>query len=82
MSCMMYVCGMSNLKQNIMKKYWILILAVVLIITGIIINIYYGGIIDSGKFASGYFAAGDFAVGVFSAGMFSINSVFPMRMRE
>ncbi|HAM97117.1 MAG TPA: hypothetical protein DCQ26_00750 [Marinilabiliales bacterium] len=55
-----------------MKKYWILTVAVVLVIVGLIVEHFYGNQCHSGEFARGYFAAGDFAIGVFAAGQFSI----------
>ena len=55
-----------------MKKYWILIVAIVLFITGLVLNYYMGDISSAGGFARNYFAAGEFAMGVFSAGIFSV----------
>lgn len=54
-----------------MKKYWYLILAAILIITGFILNYTYQPMFSAGDFAFNYFAAGDFALGVFAAGKFS-----------
>lgn len=54
-----------------MKKYWYLILAAVLIITGFILNYTYQPMFSAGDYACNYFAAGDFAIGVFAAGKFS-----------
>ncbi|MEE4177367.1 MAG: hypothetical protein V2I46_07650 [Bacteroides sp.] len=54
-----------------MKKYWILILALVLIIAGLFLNLYYGDMMSAGGFARNYFSAGNFSVGIFSAGIFS-----------
>ena len=55
-----------------MKKSWILILASVLLITGIILQFTKGDMFSAGDYCSNYFAAGDFACGVFAAGKFSI----------
>lgn len=55
-----------------MKKLWILIVAVVLVILGLILNFTQGGMLGAGDFVMNYFAAGDFAMGVFAAGKFSI----------
>jgi len=54
-----------------MKKYWYLIVAAVLIITGFILNHTYQPMFSAGDYALNYFAAGDFAIGVFAAGKFS-----------
>lgn len=65
-----------------MKKYWILIVAVVLLVVGLILNFsgyeafsagnYVIKFFAAGDFAIGVFAAGDFAIGIFSIGIFSI----------
>jgi len=55
-----------------MKKYWILLLAVVLIAVGIVLNFTNGDALSAGDFACNYFAAGNFACGIFAAGQFSI----------
>jgi len=55
-----------------MKKYWILITALVLISVGGILHMMYGNMFSSGTYAFNYFAAGDYSIGVFAAGRFSI----------
>lgn len=55
-----------------MKKYWILITAIVLVVAGLIINAFYFPTLSVGEFASNYISAGRFSAGVFSAGIFSI----------
>lgn len=65
-----------------MKKRWILILAVVLLVVGAVVCKLNGGEINiagyqfhyfsSGDYAMGVFAAGTFSIGIFSAGIFSI----------
>lgn len=55
-----------------MKKFWIIITAVVLFAIGLIINLTYGGYASAGDFSMDYFAAGDYAVGIFAAGTFSV----------
>ncbi len=55
-----------------MKKYWILITAIVLVIIGLLVNIFYSSSLSTGDFALNYFSAGRFSVGVFSVGIFSI----------
>lgn len=55
-----------------MKNTLIIVLAALLIITGIILNLYYENIADAGQFVCNYFAVGQFAVGVFAAGTFSV----------
>ncbi len=54
-----------------MKKYWYLIVAAILVITGFILNYTYQPMFSAGDYACNYFAAGDFALGVFAAGKFS-----------
>ena len=54
-----------------MKKTWILLTAIVLIVVGLILNFTIGNQFSSGDFCLNYFAAGDFACGVFAAGKFS-----------
>ena len=62
----------SNLKLSIMKKHWILWLALIGFAAGVIL--YFAGYpaCASGDYAMGYFAAGNFAAGVFAIGNFSI----------
>ncbi len=55
-----------------MKKYWILITAVILLVVGIIINMQSGNLMSVGNYSFNYFAVGDYAIGVFAAGNFSI----------
>lgn len=55
-----------------MKKYWILITAIILIIIGLFLNSFYGNVYDIFGLHIKYFAAGDYAMGVFAAGRFSI----------
>ena len=55
-----------------MKKHWIFLIAVALIIIGLVLNAIYGGLFSSGTHSFNYFASGDYAVGVFAAGEFSI----------
>lgn len=55
-----------------MKKYWILILALTMMIIGLLIHFKQGNLLSSGDYCMNYFAAGDFAVGIFAAGKFSI----------
>ena len=65
-----------------MKKQWIFVLAVILLIVGVVLNAIYGGLFSSGthslnyfasgQYAMGVFASGEFAVGIFSAGIFSV----------
>ncbi|HEC42200.1 MAG TPA: hypothetical protein ENI20_05155 [Bacteroides sp.] len=54
-----------------MKKTWILITAIVLMIIGLILNFSVGSQFSAGDFTFNYFAAGDFAFGVFAAGKFA-----------
>jgi len=55
-----------------MKKYWILIVAVTLLIIGILLNVKFGNMFGSGPYSLKYFASGDYAIGVFAAGKFAI----------
>jgi len=65
-----------------MKKQWIFVIAVTLLILGVVLNAVYGGLFSSGtysfnyfasgQYAMGVFASGEFAVGIFSAGIFSV----------
>jgi hypothetical protein len=55
-----------------MKKHWILIIAAILVIAGLVLNYFTGTAFDSGQYAKGYFASGQYAVGVFAAGSFAI----------
>jgi hypothetical protein len=61
-----------NIKQNIMKKPWILLTACALMAVGLILHFTIGSQFSSGSYCCNYFAAGDFACGVFAAGQFSI----------
>jgi len=55
-----------------MKKHWILLTAVVLFITGLILNSIFGNLMSAGNYSCNYFASGDYAMGVFAAGNFAI----------
>lgn len=55
-----------------MKNKWILILATLMVITGLVINFNYYNIMDAGQFSCDYFAVGQFAAGIFAAGTFSV----------
>ena len=65
-----------------MKKQWIFVIAVILLILGVVLNAVYGVLFSSGtysfnyfasgQYAMGVFASGEFAVGIFSAGIFSV----------
>ncbi len=55
-----------------MKKYWILITTIVLMITGLLFNELYSPAFSAGDFATNYFSAGQFSFGIFSAGIFSV----------
>jgi hypothetical protein len=55
-----------------MKKHWILLTAVALIIVGIILNAIFGHLFCTGAYCRNYFAFGDYAMGFFAAGKFSI----------
>lgn len=60
-----------------MKKHWILILALVGIIAGLIIHFTGTPVLSSGDYVCDYFAFGDNAMGVFAAGNFSVG-IFSM----
>ena len=55
-----------------MKKHWIFLIAVTLLIVGVVLNAIYGGLFSSGMYSFNYFASGDYAMGVFAAGEFSV----------
>ncbi len=55
-----------------MKKYWILITAIVLAVAGLLFNQFYAPSLSAGEYALNYFSAGQFSAGVFSAGTFSV----------
>ena len=55
-----------------MKKIWIPLTAIVLVVLGFILNNYFEHVFSAGEHALGYFASGRFAVGVFSSGLFSV----------
>ena len=55
-----------------MKKYWILITAIALLLLGVGIHLLYQNSASAGLFVSDYFAAGNFAAGIFAIGNFSI----------
>jgi quaternary ammonium compound-resistance protein SugE len=55
-----------------MKKYWIIGLAFVLAVTGLILGLSGYKVLSAGEFSLGYFSAGRFSVGIFSSGMFSV----------
>jgi hypothetical protein len=54
-----------------MKNLWILIVAVILLVIGVVTGLSGYNVGSTGDFALGYFAAGQFAAGVFAAGTFS-----------
>jgi hypothetical protein len=65
-----------------MKKKWILLTAVALLVLGAILVVTQGNqmsignfnfnYFSSGQYAMGAFAAGNFSIGIFSAGIFSV----------
>ena len=55
-----------------MKKNWIFLTAIGLIVLGLILQFTIGNQFSAGDFCCNYFAAGDFACGVFAAGKFSL----------
>ena len=65
-----------------MKKHWIFVIAIALLVIGVVLNAIYGGLFSSGTcsfnyfasgdYAMGFFACGEFSVGIFSAGIFSV----------
>lgn len=55
-----------------MKKYWILITAIVLVLIGLGIHFLDTNVMSAGNFVKDFFAAGNFASGVFAIGTFSI----------
>ncbi len=55
-----------------MKKHWILLTAVTLVITGVVLNAIYDNLFSAGNYSFNYFASGQYAMGVFAAGTFSI----------
>ena len=55
-----------------MKKHWILLIAVALLIIGAAVVASHGNQLSIGNFNFNYFAAGDYAMGIFAAGTFSI----------
>ncbi|MDY0202057.1 MAG: hypothetical protein WC951_07550 [Bacteroidales bacterium] len=55
-----------------MKKYWILITTVILLLVGILLHLQFGNLFSAGTYCINYFAAGDFAIGVFAAGKFAV----------
>ena len=65
-----------------MKKHWILVTAVALVVLGAVVVATHGNQLSignfnfkyfsAGQYAMGVFAAGDFSIGIFSAGIFSI----------
>jgi hypothetical protein len=55
-----------------MKKYWILLTALALIIIGVVLNAIFGNLFSAGTYSLNYFASGDYAMGVFAVGNFSI----------
>jgi hypothetical protein len=67
-----FIANYSQLNQIIMKKHWILGLALLGIIVGIILYLTGHVAPSMGEYAMGYFAAGNFAAGVFAIGNFSI----------
>lgn len=65
-----YLANSKNSKK--MKKHWILLLAAVLLIAGVVLNAIYGGLFSAGEHSFNYFASGNYAMGVFAAGEFSV----------
>ena len=55
-----------------MKKYWILVTAIVLLIIGIFTWVFHGNDFQIGSFTLRFFSSGEYAMGIFSAGTFSI----------
>lgn len=55
-----------------MKKHWILLTAVILLLVGIALDLVFGNLHSAGTYCLNYFAAGDYAIGVFAAGKFAI----------
>jgi quaternary ammonium compound-resistance protein SugE len=55
-----------------MKKYFVIVTALVLGAVGVVLEMTTGGMMNAGPSAFGYFAAGDFACGIFAAGKFSV----------
>lgn len=55
-----------------MRKYWILLTAVALMIIGVVLHAIFGNLFSTGAYSFNYFASGDYAMGVFAAGKFSI----------
>jgi hypothetical protein len=63
---------MFNKNFIVMKKYWILITASVLLLIGLGIHFLTGDVTSAGQFALDYFAIGNFAAGIFAVGNFSL----------
>lgn len=55
-----------------MKKQWILVVAIALLVVGISYVSMYGNQIVIGNIPVNFFSAGDYALGVFAAGTFSV----------
>ena len=55
-----------------MKKHWILLTAVALLLIGAVVVATHGNEISIGNFHFDYFSSGPYAIGVFAAGNFSI----------
>ena len=55
-----------------MKKHWILLTAVALLLIGTVVVATHGNEISIGNFHFDYFSSGPYAIGVFAAGNFSI----------
>jgi hypothetical protein len=55
-----------------MKKHWILLIAVVLLLIGALVVITQGNEISIGNLNFDYFSSGPYAMGIFSAGIFSV----------
>lgn len=55
-----------------MKKHWILLTAVALLLIGTVVVATHGNEISIGNFHFDYFSSGPYALGVFAAGNFSI----------
>ena len=56
-----------------MKKNWMLLIALVLVLVGVILHFLVGDMFHYSQSAAlGFFAAGNFSAGIFSAGIFSV----------
>ena len=55
-----------------MKKQWIFLIGVALLIVGVVLNAIYGGLFSSGTYSFNYFASGQYAMGIFASGEFAV----------